>query len=86
MKLPFEIKIDRTGICVYYGRAPTVPDYFFYYWDFSWWHTYKETPWIGMEHLWYDGPHSSIWFKPFCISWSSPWTKDNTGWLKEEQE
>jgi hypothetical protein len=31
---------------------------------------------IGIERMYYDGPHVSLGFWFFNITWSSPWTKN----------
>ena len=63
------MKVDRQLIGVSWG-GPEEDWYYISLWN---WLT-PDTRHLGLQRIWYDGPHASFGLWWFNITWSTPWT------------
>lgn len=64
------MRLTRYGI--EWGKYPG--GYQFYFYPIPHWLKKKHRYW-GLERIWYDGPHVSIGFWFFNVSWSTQWSR-----------
>ena len=72
---PWKFKLFWNGI--EWGQSEITLDsgtYFYYFYWVSWISEPKNRM-IGLDYVYYDGPHYMLCFWWFCICWSTPWSK-----------
>lgn len=72
---PWKFKLSWNGFEWWQSEKTLGSDYYFYYFYWFDWISCPENRMIGLDYMYYDGPHRSLCLWYFCITWSTPWTK-----------
>lgn len=79
---PWKFKLTWDGIEWWQSEKTLGTDHYFYYFKWDWINKKGREArksvgmkLIGINKVWYDGPHAQLDLYFFCFYWSTPWTK-----------